>query len=417
MVGTLKSKSSRSLAKNDVAVLLPGATEAEPWELWVLDSDGSSECVQTCATPMENHLRRRATLAFPVAEVFCLSMWLNETDPARLKDMVSLQIELRGLRPRGQAPAIFETAIVAQEKERTLVMSCVLPGILAPSLQAENYVSFDISPRYFAFPKNALILWLEQGRLVLAATRDEQLVYFQALPDATITTRVLQDVNCARATLAMQGILVSPQSIELWMPAGATEMAALKEALALPVRQNERPAPRKPSNDWNLTPSTVHETQRNRARGRWRNWGIALAVGIYLLLVAFLISRFAITSTRVETLRKWSTAHAQDVAMVRETRAEWQALAPVVDETRYPLETLLHVSEAIPADELHLTSFEVDGPRLLIKGEAKNVSEAFQFSSALKHDSRLSVYTLEMNQPTLLPNDLAKFQIEGSREN
>jgi hypothetical protein len=137
-------------------------------------------------------------------------------------------------------------------------------------------------------------------------------------------------------------------------------------------------------------------------------------VGLYLLAVAWMVSRLVIVSMKVDSLREWQAAHAPGVDLVHEGRAKWQDLAPVVDTSRYPLELLLHVQQALPAD-LHLTLFEVTEDHLRISGESKTPAGAFQFFDTLKSDSSLSGYTLNMGNPRLLPNDLAQFQIEGIR--
>jgi hypothetical protein len=121
------------------------------------------------------------------------------------------------------------------------------------------------------------------------------------------------------------------------------------------------------------------------------------------------------TSLKVNDLRKWQSEHTQALALVQDGRAAWKELAPVVDTKNYPLELLLQSSQSIPADQLHLTLFEAGDGHLLIKGEAKNVAGAFQFFSKLKSDPYFSGYALVMGNPRPLPNDLAQFQIEGTR--
>ena len=137
-------------------------------------------------------------------------------------------------------------------------------------------------------------------------------------------------------------------------------------------------------------------------------------LAVYLLAVAWMVSRLVMTSLKVDDLRKWQSENAQALALVQEGRAAWKELAPVVDTKSYPLELLLEASQSIPADQLHLTLFEAGDGHLLIKGEAKNVAGAFQFLSKLKSDPSFSGYTLDMGNPRPLPNDLAQFQIEGT---
>jgi hypothetical protein len=414
MVRTVKTKAVRALAKGQRALLLPGSTAAEPWELWVLGGKASAELVQICATPLDNRLRKSTTLALPVSQVFCLPLWLNETDAKQFAGIISLQLELRGLQPRGTEPVVFDWTVVAQEGTRTLVMVGVLPAILTPEIHAEAYDAFDLSARYLPFPENTLTVWREHDRLAVAITRGQNLVYYQVLADGQITSRVVQDLNCAQATLAMHGIVTPLQKVMLWTEISPEEFSSLQGALKLPVEHEECPPPVAPRQPWKLTPSIVSEAKRTRASRRWQRRAFMIFLAVYLLAVAALVSQFILTSRKVDELRKWQSEHTQALGLVDRGRAAWKELGPVVDTKNYPLELLLQASQSIPADQLHLTLFEAGNDHLLIKGEAKNVAGAFQFFNKLKSDPYFSGYTLDMDNPHPLPNDLAQFQIEGT---
>ena len=415
MVRTVKTKAVRSLVKGEQAVLLPGTTGAEPWELWILGGQARAECVQICAGPLDNRLRQNSTLALPVSQVFCLPLWLNETDAKQFAGMIPLQLELRGLQPRGNSPAVFDWSVVIQEGTRTLVTVGVLPASLPQEMQTETYATFDLSARYLPFPENALTLWHEQDRLIVAITRGSHLVYCQMLSESRVTPRVLQDLTCARATLDMQGVLGSLQQVVLWTEISQTELASLRVTLQLPVGQAERPAPRPPSSIWKLTPAVVSQAKKDREMRRWRNRGILIALAVYLVVVAVVAAQYFMTSYRADQLRRWQADHAQALDLIHNTEAAWKELHPVVDEKNYPLELLLQAAGAIPADQLHLTLFETDNGHLLIKGEAKNVTAAFQFLDSIKQNPHLTDFTWNMGQPHLLPNDLAQFQIDGTQ--
>jgi len=413
MVRTVKTKVVRSLAKGQRAVLLPGSTGAEPWALWILGGKTDAEMVQACASPLDNRLKKSTTLALPVSQVFCLPLWLNETDTKQFGGMIPLQLELRGLQPRGTEPAVFDWTVVAQEGTRTLVMVGVLPATLAPETHAEAYDSFDLSARYLPFQENALTIWKEQDRLAVAITRGPSLVYYQALTEGQITPRVVQDLSCAQATLSMQDIITPLRKVVLWTDISPEELSSLHAALPLPVEQEDCPPPSAPTQTWKLTPSIVGEARRTRANRLWQQRALAVFLLFYLVLVGWLVSQLMMTSQKVDELHKWQSEHSQDLALVQQGRAAWKELAPVVDTKTYPLELLFEASQSIPAD-LHLTLFEAGNGHLLIKGEAKNVSGAFQFLNKLKSDPFFSSYNLDMGNPRPLPNDLAQFQIEGT---
>ena len=414
MVGAMKPRTKRPLVKGERGLLLPGPTDAEPWEMWIIKGR-QAECVQTYTSPGENHAAKSTTLALPVSQVHGVAFWLNEIDARRLAEMIPLQLELRGLHPRQQEPLIFDWSPVTWEASRTLVLAGVLPASLSKEIEGEGYGSFDLSARYFALPEDALTLWREQENLVCAITRGASLVYFHVLGDGTIGPRILQDLSSVMTGLALQEVLAPLQQIVAWFDATPAELASLKEALQLPVRPGERPPPQIPSTPWKLVPAMVHQARQAHEKRRWRRRAILLGIALYALIAAALAGEFLFASAKVKELESWQAQHAQALALVRDTKAAWKDLRPVVDEKNYPLELLLNAAQAIPADQLHLTLFEAGDGHVLIKGEAKNVAAAFQFLDSLKKRPGLAEYQWEMGQPHLLPNDLAQFQVDGTR--
>ncbi len=392
-------------------MLLPGATEAEPWEVWAVG--GETHCLQACRTPGENRLGGAAVLALPVAQVFCLPLWLNETDAKLFRGIIGLQLEARGLQPRGQDP-IFTWSIVAQETARTLVLVAVLPVALPEELESETYQSFDSAARFFPLAPDALTLWREQDRLVVAITRGAELAYFQALSESDLTPRSLQDLTCLCAALQMQEVIGELKQIVLWMEATPQETTGLAGAFGLRVQQATRPLPRMPSDPWNLTPVRVDQAKRGRVARRWQMRGIILVLVVLALGGAALGARLFLTSMNVARLQRWKADHGSALQQVHDTEAAWKDLRPALDQDSYPLELLLHVSNLVPTDQLHLTLFETDANHVLIKAEAKNLMAAFQLLDQLKKDPHFKAYTWEMAPPHSLANDVTQLQIEGT---
>jgi hypothetical protein len=392
-------------------VLLPGATEAEPWEVWTTGAD--SHCLQACQRPQDNSTGRATVLALPVAQVVALPLWLQETDAKQFRGMIELQVEARGLQPRGR-DAIFDWSVIAQEEARTLVLVAVLSASLPEELETDACPVFELSARCFALPPDALVLWTEQDRLVVALTRGERLAYFQALSEPRLTARLLQDLTCVVAALEMQEVVSSLKQAVSWTELTSAERGALQSAIGTPVRQEARPAPVLPRETWNLTPPRVDEVKRQRVARRWQSRAIVLLVVLALAAATALGVRLFLTWRDVVQLRQWQAGHAQSLQVIQDTRAAWKDLQPVVDTDAYPLEVILHVSESLPADQVHLTLFEEEGGHLLIKAEAKNLTAAFQFFDQLKKNPHLSAYTFDMAQPHSLANDITQLQIEGT---
>jgi hypothetical protein len=249
---------------------------------------------------------------------------------------------------------------------------------------------------------------------VLAITRGDRLAYFHAWSESNLTTRVLQDVTCIVAALQMQEIIGDLRQAVLWMDAAPADAGQLQAALGLPVRHQERPAPALPRERWNLTPQRVGVVQREHVTRRWW-WRVA---GLLILLAVGAVAafglRFFLAERDVTQLRQWQDTHAAALQTVHDTQAAWKDLQPVVETNSYPLEVLLHVSESLPGDQVHLTLFEQEGDHLLLKAEARNLTAAFQFFDQLKKNPHLSGYTWDMAQPHSLANDITQLQIEGT---
>ena len=405
MDGTLKISSTARPRQTERIFLFPGALEAEPWGVWF--ANGKSRCAQVCASPQQNPWRKKSTLIFPIRQVFCLPLWLNETNPARLAEMIDLQLETRGW--AGNAAS---WSIVAQEANRTLVLAGLLAGGVPTDLQPQGYQDFDVSARYLPWPENALTLWREQGRLAAAFSRGENLVYFQDLGEERCSERTLQSLVCLRASLEIQSVLVQLDRIVVWTELTPVELAALEKTLRLPVQQVEGPPPVPPATAWHLCPPEVIRFRRESDARRWKGRVLLFALAAYLLFAALLIGQFLFTAHRLTGLRQWQGIHAGALAEIARARADWQRLQPVVDTADYPLEILLHTAAAIPQDHLHLTRFEVDGAKTSLQGEATDIAAAYSFFDRLKAD--LPAYDWKMGEPHLLPNDLAQFQIEGT---
>lgn len=395
--------------------LFPGRLEVEPWEVWITSETGKNQCAQACASPKDNPWQKRSTLVLPIAQVFCLPLWLNETDPDRFPGMIELQLESRGLSARGAVPTVYQWEIVMKDAKRTLVLVGILPAVLSPQLQIRGYRTFDVSARYFSWPENSLTIWQEQGKLAAAFSRGKSLVYFQTLGDDHCSARTLQTLICLRASLEIQRVLDNLSEVTVTADLSPQEIGHLKEALGLPVRQSERPSPVSPSKPWNLCPPEISQLKQEQQTRRWKSRIFLLTGLAYLLIAAILLIQFLFTISKLRDLHKWQADHATVLASVHQAQDDWQYFNPVVDTDNYPLEILLHCASAIPKNQLRMTLFEMENGTVEIKGEANNVSAAYVFFDQLKSDPHLASYTWKMDDPHLLPNDLAQLQIEGTR--
>src|SRR5260370_16581709 len=112
----------------------------------------------------------------------------------------------------------------------------------------------------------------------------------------------------------------------------------------------------------NLLPDSWRQRRAQLVkRGEWQK-RFTLAGGAYAaLFLLFLLylgyTRFAIA--RLDSLIARDTPPTQ---FIRETEANWKALAPAIDSRFYPVEILLHLYERFPSPALRLTPYNQSPP-------------------------------------------------------
>jgi hypothetical protein len=397
--------------KGQQTLLLPGATGTEPWERWTTGAD--AQCLEACRALGDVPDARDLILALPVAQVVALPLWLPETNADEFPGMIALQIEAHGLQPRGHA-AIYNWSIVAQEEKRTLVLAGVLAASLPDEIEASAFRGFELSARCRPLPADAVTLWHEQDRLVMAVTRGAELVYFHALTEGTFTTRVLQEITCILGALRIQEVIGALGEAVIWTDQRLAGLDELKTILGVPVQAETMPPPQLPGRRWQLVPARVGTATRERAARRWWIRAVILLALVGVVAAGVLGARFFLLAREVANLRQWQVTHAGALDQVHQTAAAWKDLQPALDTQAYPLEILLHVSAALPEDQVHLTLFQLEGGHLLIRAEAKNLTAAYAFLDQLKKSAPLAPFTWEMAQPHLLNNDVTQLQIEGT---
>ena len=220
-------------------MLLPGSTGAGRGELGYCGSKAGGGYRAGLPHAADNQLRKSATLSLPVAQVFCLPLWLNETDPKLFPASSHCRLNCAGC---NHAAPTRRCSIGRLSRRRRRARSSWLA--CCPRRSTRSFTpkptTPSISPRAtIRFPENTLTIWREQDKLTMAITRGTSLVYYQSLGEGEITARVVQDISCAQVTLAMQDILMPLQKMLLWTAVTPAEITALKGALPLPIEQKK----------------------------------------------------------------------------------------------------------------------------------------------------------------------------------
>ena len=102
-----------------------------------------------------------------------------------------------------------------------------------------------------------------------------------------------------------------------------------------------------------------------------------------------------------------------DATRIQQIQSVWGALKDSVEPDSYPWEIFHQCAVLLPAHGVRLTHFEVNGPRLVVRGEASTTAHAIQYRNALLNAPTLAGYQWESPKPEILPDNRAKFQAFG----
>jgi hypothetical protein len=95
--------------------------------------------------------------------------------------------------------------------------------------------------------------------------------------------------------------------------------------------------------------------------------------------------------------------------------SSWNDLRIAVDPTAFAIDQLDAVASQIPGEQVRLTQYNYDNGRLVITGEAVDVSQAYEFFEKVKKVPMLQDYDWTSRQPQLAGRNKVRFEMEGVR--
>ena len=357
-------------------------------------------------------------LSLPVTAVLAQRFRLPTIDPAEFPEMVRIQIEKALPFSPEEVTADFE---LIEQNETESVISAVavrneqLAEIAAPLLDKgviPSQVTVYAAQRAttHAPEGRALLIYpegetfvsavTENGKVSLARTLDgvkpEQLK--MELPQLALSAElqginasfpnVLLDESCFELKETVQGILDSK-----------TELVGIETPPA--------------SVKLNLLPDSWRQRRTQLAkRGEWKK-RLTLAGGAYAALFLLFLLYLAYSKFAIARLDRLIARDAPPTQFIRETEANWKALAPAIDSRFYPVEILHHLSQDLPSNDVRITAYNQSARQISVDGEANTAQLAYQFAEKVKKDGALQNFRFDMAAPRILPNNHAQFRLEG----
>lgn len=356
--------------------------------------------------------------SLPVSAVLAQRFRLPTVDPAEFPEMVRIQIEKALPFSLDELTTDFE---VIEQNETESVVSAIavrndqLAEIAAPLLESGNIpqqVTVYAAQRATTHvPEGkALLIYPEGESLVSAVTENGKVSLTRTLegiepgqlqtdlPQLALSAElqgisgsfpnVLLDETCYELRDTVGGILTSrPELVGVEMPPASTKL--------------------------NLLPESWRQRRLQLARrGEWKKR--LLRVGaVYAAIVALFLLYWGWLHFEIARLDRSVARDEPKMKFVRETEANWKALAPAIDPRYYPVEILFHLYKSLPSKDVHITTYNQSARQVSVDGEATTADLAYQFAEKVKKTPELQIFQFNMADPRILPNNHAQFRLEG----
>ena len=168
-----------------------------------------------------------------------------------------------------------------------------------------------------------------------------------------------------------------------------------------------------PEPDSNLLPATWQSERAEIIRTEKLKARLIAAAIAYLLLV---VAAFAYLMWMRVGARKLD-AKVRDaqpqIEVIRGQAARWDALAPAIDPSRYPVEILNQLEQCRPGEDLRFTQFDETKQQFQLEIEAPSANVAIEFGEKVKASPGLKAFTFQISPPSILPNEHAQMRIFG----
>jgi hypothetical protein len=352
-----------------------------------------------------------ALVALPPRLVTCQLFWLDTTDEKAVPDLLRMQCERRLMLRQDE---VWSYRIVRAEAERMLAQVLILQNTIPALLEGGGEARFEAQPRCLELPPRTVCLLRSLGAMQLIITDATGVLYFQSLPHQTLSRECVRDVQSILWMATAQDWIDALTSITLLGVWTTSDRAALK-SLDLPIDAKADPLFTLPAEPMELTPKSVSHLRLQRQR-QHRVRLIALGVAaIYAVFLSFQILTATFTSLSNARLQSQLNALLPEMTDLQTTARRLDALNPALDTRTYPLEILHRIMANLPDKGVRLTRFEIVGNRVEIAGESTTTREAFDFLHAVQTSDALNYVSWEdPPQPVPLPNDTARFSIQGT---
>ncbi len=378
--------------QQDTSICFPGE---EAWELWRQKS-GIFELSETAEYEDGSLVRpfKSAThFAFPIVSAFAVPVWASSEDKGVIKGVVEMHLEGLGVKPGNPLGQLVDHRPALRKDGRSLVLATVLSEGYQLSLPKQSPEHFDISARFLVLPSNHITLWRELGRIVLAVTRDDSIVHFQALSAEKVDEEAVREIKCLIMQLSTEGVIEEPAGLMLWVQGVEEPIVKLaEEKLGMRVLRDLRPGPVLPEKGSKLLPTAVAiQRQTSERRRKIRNIALALAA-VWAAFIGYHLFSYFQATKRSKTLARSMQQLRPKAVWIPEFKARYDLVKKAVEVDHFPVELFYLAAAKLPEKGVRFTDFSIEGDSIRIQGEAENSNAANKYGGVIFNSEELGAF-------------------------
>jgi type II secretory pathway component PulM len=356
--------------------------------------------------------------ALPADRVVFERMTLPATDAAELEGMIQLQLEKTLPYQPEEMTSGFE--LIRRDEAESTVLALAISNEQLDTLCAPIHAGGRVPEKITVFaihvaracPSDRLTLavYCELGKVVMLISEQSRLIFSESFAVEKVTD-VLAELPQVLLTAELEGVPTGFTALRVdneCIPLRAELMRMFKAPTEVLAFTQGLPEP-----DLNLLPPNWRrERERMAKRERLQRRLVAAAI-LYLVLVVVAFGYLIWLRQQVRSLDAQIREASPQVEFIRNRLARWEALAPAIDPTRYPVEILNQLERSRPDEGVRFTLFDQSREQFQVDVEAPSANLAIEFGEKLKGNPELQQFKFEISPLQEVTDEHAKLRIFG----
>jgi hypothetical protein len=144
-------------------------------------------------------------------------------------------------------------------------------------------------------------------------------------------------------------------------------------------------------------------------------FGAVVGLAVYTLILLGVAGDLVVRKIQLQNLASRLASMEAAATDAQKMVSSWNEFRTSVDPGAFAIDQLDAVASQIPGEQVRLTQYNYDKGRLVITGEAADVSQAYEFFEKVKKVPMLQDYDWTSRQPQLAGRNKVRFEMEGAR--